>query len=49
MAGINVIGFILMSLIGRGIRFFIVAYLTKIFGMPAIIFTETSTYFFYLY
>ena len=40
MAGINVIGFVLMSLIGRGIRFFIVAYLTKIFGMPALLFLQ---------
>ena len=40
MAGINVIGFLLMSLIGRGIRFFIVAYLTKIFGMPALLFLQ---------
>ena len=40
MAGINVIGFVLMSLIGRGIRFFIVAYLTKIFGMPALLFFQ---------
>ena len=40
MAEINVIGFVLISLIGRGIRFFIVAYLTKIFGMPAILFLQ---------
>ena len=40
MAGINVIGFVLISLIGRGIRFFIVAYLTKIFGMPALLFLQ---------
>ena len=40
MAGINIIGFILMSLVGRGIRFFIVAYLTKIFGMPALLFLQ---------
>ena len=40
MAGINVIGFVLMSLIGRGVRFFIVAYLTKIFGMPALLFIQ---------
>ena len=40
MAGINFIGFVLMSLIGRGIRFFIVAYLTKIFGMPALLFLK---------
>ena len=40
MAGINVIGFVLMSLVGRGIRFFIVAYLTKIFGMPALLFLQ---------
>jgi len=40
MAAINIIGFILMSLVGRGIRFFIVAYLTKIFGMPALLFLQ---------
>ncbi|GIS09862.1 MAG: cytochrome b561 [Alphaproteobacteria bacterium] len=40
MAGINIIGFVLMSLVGRGIRFFIVAYLTKIFGMPALLFLQ---------
>ena len=40
MAGINIIGFILMSLVGRGIRFFIVAYLTKFFGMPALLFLQ---------
>ncbi len=42
MAEINVIGFVLMSLLGRGIRFFIVAYLTKIFGMPAILFLQKN-------
>ena len=42
MAGINVIGFVLISLIGRGIRFFIVAYLTKIFGMPALLFLQKN-------
>ncbi len=40
MAGINIIGFILMSLVGRGIRFFIVAYLTKFFGIPALLFLQ---------
>ena len=40
IAEINVIGFVLMSLIGRGIRFFIVAYLTKIFGLPALLFLQ---------
>ena len=40
MAGINIIGFILMSLVGRGIRFFMVAYLTKFFGMPALLFLQ---------
>ncbi len=40
MAGINIIGFILMSLIGRGIRFFIVAYLTKYVGTPALLFFQ---------
>ena len=40
MAGINVVGFVLMSLVGRGIRFYIVAYFTKIFGMPALLFFQ---------
>ena len=40
MAGINIIGFILMSFVGRGIRFFMVAYLTKFFGMPALLFLK---------
>ena len=40
MAGINIFGFILMSLIGRGIRFFVVAYLVKLFGMPALLFLQ---------
>ena len=40
MAEINVIGFVLISVIGRGIRFFLVAYLTKIFGMPALLFLQ---------
>ena len=40
MAGINIISFILMSLVGRGIRFFMVAYITKIFGIPALLFLE---------
>ena len=40
MAGLNIIGFVLMSLVGRGIRFFIVAYLTKYFGMPALLFLQ---------
>ena len=40
MAGINIIGFVLMSLVGRGIRFFMVAYLTKYFGIPALLFLQ---------
>ena len=40
IAGTNVVGFVLMSLIGRGIRFFIVAYLTKFFGMAALLFLQ---------
>ena len=38
VAGVNIFAFILMSIMGRGIRFFIVAYLVKIFGKPAILF-----------
>ena len=37
MAGINIIGFVLISFVGRGMRFFVVAYLTKFFGMPALL------------
>ena len=40
MAEINIIGFILMSFVGRGIRFFMVAYLTKFFGMPTLLFLQ---------
>ena len=40
IAGINIFGFILMSLVGRGLRFFIVAYLTKFFGMTALLFLQ---------
>ena len=40
IAGINIIGFIFMSIVGRGIRFFIVAYLTKFFGLPALLFLQ---------
>ncbi len=40
VAGVNIFAFILMSIIGRGIRFFIVAYLVKIFGKPAILFLK---------
>ena len=40
VAGVNIFGFILMSIVGRGIRFFIVAYLVKIFGKPAILFLK---------
>ena len=40
MAGINIFNFILMSLVGRGIRFFVVAYLVKFFGMPALLFLK---------
>ena len=40
MAGINIFGFILISLVGRGIRFFVVAYLVKFFGMPALLFLQ---------
>ncbi len=40
VAGVNIFAFILMSIVGRGIRFFIVAYLVKIFGKPAILFLK---------
>jgi len=40
VAGVNIFAFILISIIGRGIRFFIVSYLVKIFGKPAILFLK---------
>ena len=37
VASVNIFVFILMSIVGRGIRFFIVAYLVKFFGKPALL------------
>jgi membrane protein DedA with SNARE-associated domain len=42
MAGVNLIAFILISALGRGVRFFIVAYLIKFFGNPAIILLKNN-------
>jgi membrane protein YqaA with SNARE-associated domain len=42
MAEVNLIAFILISVIGRGIRFLIVAYLIKFFGNPAIIYLKNN-------
>ena len=42
MAEVNLIAFILISAIGRGIRFFIVAYLIKFCGNPAIIYLKNN-------
>ena len=40
IAEINIIAFIVMSILGRGVRFFIVAYLVKFFGKPALLFLQ---------
>ena len=40
IAEVNIVAFILMSILGRGIRFFIVAYLVKFFGKPALLFLQ---------
>ena len=40
IAEINIIAFIVMSILGRGTRFFIVAYLVKFFGKPALLFLQ---------
>ena len=40
IAEVNIITFVLMSIFGRGIRFFIVAYLVKFFGKPALLFLQ---------
>ena len=40
IAEVNIITFVLMSILGRGIRFFIVAYLVKFFSKPALLFLQ---------
>ena len=40
IAEVNIIEFISMSILGRGTRFFIVAYLVKFFGKPALLFLQ---------
>ena len=40
IAEVNIITFVLMSILGRGIRFFMVAYLVKFFGKPALLFLQ---------
>ena len=40
IAEVNIFAFILMSILGRGTRFFIVAYLVKFFGNPALLFLQ---------
>ena len=42
IAEVNIITFVLMSILGRGIRFFIVAYLVKFFGKPALLFLQRN-------
>ena len=42
IAEVNIIAFILMSILGRGTRFFIVAYLVKFFGKPALLFLQKN-------
>ena len=42
IAEVNIITFVLMSILGRGIRFFIVAYLVKFFGKPALLFLQKN-------
>ena len=42
IAEVNIFAFILMSILGRGTRFFIVAYLVKVFGKPALLFLQKN-------
>jgi membrane protein YqaA with SNARE-associated domain len=42
MAEVNLIAFIFISALGRGIRFLIVAYIIKFFGNPAIIYLKNN-------
>ena len=44
IAEVNVFAFIMMSLFGRGIRFFIVAISIKYFGQPALIFLKNNIF-----
>ena len=45
VASINIFAFIFMSIVGRGIRFFIVAYLVKFFGKPALLLLQKHSVF----
>ena len=45
VASINIFAFILMSIVGRGIRFFIVAYLVKFFGKQALLLLQKHSVF----
>ena len=42
IAEVNIFAFILISVLGRGTRFFIVAYLVKFFGKPALLFLQKN-------
>ncbi len=42
IAEVNIFAFILMSILGRGTRFFIIAYLIKFFGKPALLFLQKN-------
>ena len=44
VSGVNLFSFIMMSLFGRGIRFFIVAISIKYFGQPALIFLKNNIF-----
>ena len=44
VSGVNLFAFIMMSLFGRGIRFFIVAISIKYFGQPALIFLKNNIF-----
>ena len=44
VSGMNLFAFIMMSLFGRGIRFFIVAISIKYFGQPALIFLKNNIF-----
>jgi len=44
IAEVNVFAFIMMSLFGRGIRFFIVAFSVKYFGQSALLYLKNNIF-----
>ena len=44
IAEVNIFAFLIMSILGRGIRFFIVAFLVKYFGQSGLLFLKNNIF-----